>query len=76
MFYDIIFSSGRNPQYMKELQMNENMYVTLHGSADRLALEAVRRMNPFEDEAVCYKDIYNRTMKFLVEQHKQYTEED
>ena len=50
--------------------MNNQTYEMLHDSADRLALEAVRRMVTSHDEAARYKTIYERALSFLIEQYK------
>jgi hypothetical protein len=54
---------------MKELQMNENMYVTLHAAADRVALEAARKITN-EVEAVVYIETYWKVLEFLISEYE------
>jgi hypothetical protein len=54
---------------MKELSMDKEMYVTLHHSADRMALEASRKADAGE-EADCYTKNYGDVIKFLVSEYE------
>ena len=49
--------------------MNEQMYVTLHQAADRLALEAARTA-PASKEADCYIETYASALEFLISEHE------
>ena len=49
--------------------MNENMYVTLHQAADRLALEASRQ-SAAGQEAADYIGAYAKVLDFLISEYE------
>lgn len=46
--------------------MKERMFIEIHNSADRVALEAARRVAG-EGQARAYIDVYGRVYKYLLE---------
>lgn len=61
--------------YKGVVLMDKESFNVLHAAADRLALEATRRL-PREgvgnDEAECYIEQYQKVLRFLVDQQKKY----
>ena len=49
--------------------MNENMYVSLHSAADRLALEAARKTTAGAEAAV-YIETYQKALDFLISEYE------
>ena len=49
--------------------MDKETYTMLHASADRLALEAVRKITDGTGAADCYLRTYEKVLDFLIVEH-------
>ena len=54
--------------------MDSNVYRDLHFSADRLALETVRKLPPDRDTAAFYIKAYKKVLDFLIKEQQRHSE--
>ena len=52
--------------------MDKQTYEMLHAAADRLALEAVRRITDGTGAADCYIPKYKKVLDFLIAEHSKH----